>query len=78
MRPMSTNHSALDTPGHDGAVAHHQVDDHGGDHGHDDHAHGEEPLGEVDVAAWGAGAVGVLIGLVVGLCFALATAANPG
>ena len=54
MRPMTTSHADLDTPGHDGAVEHHLTDDHGGDHGHDDHAHGEEPLGPIDVAAWGA------------------------
>ena len=73
MRPMSS-HPDLDEPGHPGAVAHHLTDDHGGDHGHDDHAHAEEPLGPVDVAAWAAGAVGVALGAVIALCFALATA----
>jgi hypothetical protein len=70
---MSTDHSELDTPGHPGAVAHHQTDDHGDDHGHDDHAHAEEALGPVDVAAWGAGVVGVMVGFLVALCFAFAT-----
>ncbi len=73
MRPMSTDHNELDTPGHEGAVAHHLTDDHGEDHGHDDHAHPEESLGPIEVAAWGAGVVGVLIGILVALCFALAT-----
>jgi hypothetical protein len=74
MRPMSSDHSELDAPGHAGAVAHHQTDDHGDDHGHDDHAHDEEPLGPIDLAAWGAGALGVMVGVAVALCFALATA----
>jgi hypothetical protein len=74
MRPMSTDHADLDTLGHAGAVAHHTTDDHGDDHGHDDHAHADEPLGPIDVAAWGAGIVGIVIGLVVALCFVLATA----
>ena len=69
---MST-HADLDTPGHPGAVGHHLTDDHGDDHGHDDHAHGEEPLGPIDVAAWGAGALGIALGVVVAVCFALAT-----
>jgi hypothetical protein len=73
MRPMSTPHVDLDTPGHAGAVAHHQTDDHGDDHGHDDHAHDEEPLGPIDVAAWGAGGLGILLGVVVAFCFGLAT-----
>jgi hypothetical protein len=41
--------------------------------GHDDHAHDEEALGPVDVNAWGAGIVGVLLGLAVALAFVLAT-----
>jgi hypothetical protein len=66
---------ADDAPGHDGAVAHHATDDHGDDHGHDDHAHSdEETLGPVDVAAWGAGVLGVVIAIVMAFCFALATA----
>jgi hypothetical protein len=73
MRPMSTSHPDLDTPGHEGAVGHHLTDDHGEDHGHDDHAHGEEPLGAVDVAAWGAGVLGIALGTVVAFCFAVST-----
>jgi hypothetical protein len=73
MRPMSTEHTDSGAPGHDGAVEHHRTDDHGGDHGHDDHAHGEDALGPIDVAAWGAGALGIAFGVVVAFCFAMAT-----
>jgi hypothetical protein len=62
-----------DAPGHDGAVGHHETTDHGDDHGHDDHAHAEEALGPIDVAAWGAGLLGVIAGLIVAVCFMLAT-----
>jgi hypothetical protein len=72
-RSMSADQHATDVPGHAGAVAHHTTDDHGDDHGHDDHAHAEEPLGPIDRAAWGAGVAGVLIGLVIAVCFVLAT-----
>jgi len=74
---MSSSHADLDTPGHAGAVGHHTTDDHGGDHGHDDHGHGEEPLGPIDVAAWGAGVLGIALGVAVAMCFAMATA-SPG
>ena len=73
MPAMSADKHADDAPGHEGAVGHHLPDDHGEDHGHDDHAHADESLGPIDVAAWGAGIVGVLIGLAIALCFALAT-----
>lgn len=66
---MSTDPHATDAPGHEGAVAHHATDDHGDDHGHDDHAHAEEALGPIDVAAWGAGLLGVVIGVAIALCF---------
>ena len=62
-----------DTPGHAEAVAHHATDDHGDDHGHDDHGHRDEPLGPVDVNAWGAGLLGVVLGLAVAAAFVLAT-----
>jgi hypothetical protein len=64
-----------DAPGHAGAVAHHATDDHGDEHGHDDHAHAEQPLGPIDVSAWGAGILGVALGLAVVVAFMLAT--NP-
>ena len=72
--PMSHDQHAGDVPGHAGAVAHHETTDHGDDHGHDDHAHAdEEALGPIDWAAWGAGIVGLLIGVAIAFCFALAT-----
>jgi len=50
------------------------ADDHGGDHGHDDHAHGGgEALGPVDVFAWGAGLLGIGAGLIVALVMAAST-----
>jgi len=62
-----------DAPGHAGAIAHHATDDHGDEHGHDDHAHAEESLGPIDGPAWGAGILGVLLGLAVAVAFVLAT-----
>ncbi len=73
MPRMSPDQHAADAPGHADAVAHHQTDDHGEDHGHDDHAHGLEELGPIDVASWGAGIAGVAIAIVIAVCFALAT-----
>lgn len=69
---MTDPHDA-DAPGHAGAVAHHEPSDHGEEHGHDDHAHGEEALGPIDVAAWGAGIAGVAISIVIAACFVIAT-----
>jgi hypothetical protein len=62
-----------DAPGHAGTADHHATDDHGGDEGHDDHAHAEESLGPIDGPAWGAGILGVLLGLAVAVAFVLAT-----
>jgi hypothetical protein len=72
---MTNDPHTDDAPGHDGAVAHHATDDHGDDHGHDDHGHAPEPLGPVDVRAWGTGVLGVALGLAVALAFAVATGA---
>ena len=63
----------IDVPGHPGAVAHHATDDHGDEHEHDDHGHAEESLGPIDRPAWGAGILGVLLGLAVTVAFVLAT-----
>ncbi len=50
---------------------HGSPDDHGGDHGHDDHGHGGgEPLGPVDLPAWGAAGLGIAAGLVVAIVMA--------
>jgi hypothetical protein len=73
MPAMSTNKHVDDAPGHEGAVGHHLPDDHGEDHGHDDHAHADEPLGPIDVAAWGAGILGVAIAIVIAACLSIAT-----
>ena len=66
-----------DDPGHAGSMTtgdHHDVADHGDDSEHDDHAHTDgDPLGPIDVLAWGAGALGVLLGVAVAVCFAIAT-----
>jgi hypothetical protein len=72
---MSDPH-ATDAPGHAASAGgdHHDPADHGDEHGHDDHAHAEAPLGPVDVAAWGAGVLGVGIAIAIAACFALATA----
>lgn len=74
---MSDDPHLTDAPGHADAVAHHATDDHGDEHGHDDHAHAEDPLGPIDVPAWGAGLIGVLLGLAVVLAFVLATGEIP-
>jgi hypothetical protein len=55
----------------------HGLDDHGGTHGHDDHGHAEETLGPIDGPAWGAGILGVALGLVVVWAFVLANFAAP-
>ena len=71
---MAADRHTDDLPGHAGAVAHHAPDDHGEDHGHDDHAHGDdEPLGPIDIWAWGAGILGVAIGIVIAACLAIGT-----
>ena len=70
---MATDEHEADVPGHEGAVAHHTTDDHGVDGGHDDHAHAEESLGPIDGPAWGAGILGVVLGLAVAAAFVLAT-----
>jgi len=55
------------------------ADPHGADHGDDDHGdddHGQadgEPLGPVDLIAWGAGILGIGAGLAVALVIAAST-----
>ena len=43
--------------------------DHGADHGHDDHGHGGESLGPLDLPAWGAAILGIVLGLIVLFAF---------
>ena len=60
-----------DHPGEHMAGPHGSAEDHGADPGHDDAAHTGTALGPVDVQAWAAAAVGVLLGLVVVLALIL-------
>ncbi|MFL5750432.1 MAG: hypothetical protein ACJ767_07470 [Chloroflexota bacterium] len=71
-----------DESGHDPGELHHPgdvdeephgLDDHGEDHGHDDHAHGADELGPVNVQAWGAFVLGIVLGLVPVIGIVLAT-----
>lgn len=72
---MSTDPHGADAPDHDAIAVgdHDAATDHGADHGHDDHGHGESALGPIDTSAWLAGVLGVALGLVVAMCFVLAT-----
>lgn len=59
---------------HGDAVVYPATDDHGVVIEHDDdRAHGDLALGPMDVPAWGAGVLGVLLGLAVAAAFVLAT-----
>ncbi len=51
----------------------HHTDAHDGAVGHDAPDHHEEPLGPIDWRAWGAGVLGVVLGLVVAVGFARTT-----
>jgi hypothetical protein len=59
------------------ATAHGDHDDHRGaaehgaaaDHGAGEHGHAGEALGPIDLQAWGAAAIGAVLGLVVLLAF---------
>ena len=42
-------------------------------HGHDDHGAGEPALGPIDVAAWGAGILGLVVAIVIAAAFVMAT-----
>ena len=58
------------TGDHDDLASHaapHGAGDHGEPEAHDDHAHADEDmaLGPIDWPAWGVGAIGVAIGLVM-------------
>jgi ABC-type Zn2+ transport system substrate-binding protein/surface adhesin len=67
--------------GHDGeqiAGPHGAADDHGDDHGHDDHAHGSEPLGPTDWTMWGAGVLGVVLALVIAAAMVASTGFSFG
>ena len=67
-----TQDAEAERPGHVAGEAP-GADDHGDVQAHDDHAHGEEAIGPIDRAAWGAFALGVAAGLVVALCLVITT-----
>jgi hypothetical protein len=78
MRAMTSHGHATDpdAPGHPDAMSagdHHGVDDHGDDGEHDDHAHGGDTLGPIDRLAWGAGLLGLALGVAVTIAFWIAT-----
>lgn len=50
------------------------TDSHAGEHGHDDHADGEDALGPLDLPAWGAAVLGLVLGLIVLFAFVQAAA----
>ncbi len=56
------------------AGPHGSADDHGADHGHDDHGHAgdEATLGPIDTRSWGAGILGILLGLAIAAAFLIA------
>jgi hypothetical protein len=73
LRVSSDTHS--NPHGGESMVGPHGTDeDHGEDHGHDDHAHGGEALGPIDLPAWGAAVLGIVLGLIVVFAFARAAA----
>jgi len=49
----------------------HGAGDRGDDAEHDDRGHAEEALGPIDWTAWGIGALGVAIGVLIAAGFAL-------
>jgi hypothetical protein len=72
---MSTGSHAPDAPMEDHAADAHATDKQAVDeHDGDEHGHDEPALGPVDVPAWAAAVGGVLVGVAVAFCFALATA----
>jgi ABC-type Zn2+ transport system substrate-binding protein/surface adhesin len=60
-------HTVPDEHGMSHAVEgpHGSTADHGGDHGHDDHAHGNEALGPIDWPMWAVGVIGVVVALLI-------------
>ena len=73
---MTAEHTTLHQPG-DVENETHGPGDHGEDHGHDDHGHETDVLGPVDTQAWGAFALGILLGLVVAWSIAISIGGLP-
>jgi hypothetical protein len=72
---MSTGSHTPDVPTEERPTDGHAADEQAVDEqGHDEHGSDEPALGPVDVPAWAAAIGGVLIGVAVAFCFALATA----
>ena len=71
MRPEVARVRMTDQHAADGLAGPHGAADHGETHGHDDHAHSSAALGPVDLRAWAAGTLGILLGLVVALALAI-------
>jgi hypothetical protein len=72
-----TEPHAKDAPTRGPATAnvHNEAAGHGDSHVSDGHGHGPgaEPLGPIDVAAWGAGLAGIGVAIVIAACLVLAT-----
>ena len=66
---MTHDPEAQPSPGHEHGT------DHAHDDRHDDHVHAAEALGPVDRPAWGAGLLGVALGIAVVVAFAIAAGA---
>ncbi|MFL5777537.1 MAG: hypothetical protein ACJ761_01220 [Chloroflexota bacterium] len=70
----SSQRETMHTEPHDEVVAGPDATGHAADlAAHGDHAVTDQPLGPIDMPMWAAGLGGVAIGLVIALCFALAT-----
>jgi hypothetical protein len=64
---MSDTHPPAGQPGHEDATH--------GSHAtqaHDEHSHVSDPLGPVDLTAWGSGLAGIALGIVVAACLFVA------
>jgi hypothetical protein len=66
--------NTLHRPG-DVADEPHGAADHGEEHGHDDHADAEEPLGPIDAPTWAALVGGIALGLLVAVAILISTSA---
>ena len=73
VQTMTAEHTTTEHPG-DVESETHGIGDHGEDHGHADHGHGADALGPIDTQAWGAFAIGILLGLVVAVAIAYSIA----
>jgi hypothetical protein len=69
-QPHQDPHASDAMTGPHGSMA-----DHGEDHGHDDHAHAAEDEVRIDLPAWAAGILGVLLGVAVVVVIAIASGA---